>query len=46
MLKLGGGGGGGGQQSMRDLGESIDYLLIFMYLSGRAETGVRMSLCV
>ena len=35
-------GGGGG---MRDLGKSIDYLLI-LYLSGRAEIGVSMSLCV
>ena len=30
---------------MRDLGKSIDYLLI-LYLSGRAEIGVSMSLCV
>ena len=41
-----GGWRGGGGQSMRDLGKSIDYLLIFLYLSGRAEIGVRVSLCV
>ena len=32
-------------ESRGDLGKSIDYLLI-LYLSGRAEIGVRMSLCV
>ena len=31
-------------ENMRDLGKSIDYL--FLYLSGLAEIGVRMSLLV
>ena len=42
FLILGGGVGGG--QSTRNAEKSTDHLLL--YLSGRAATGVRISLCV